>query len=140
MGEESIRNIILVILNAVFEGTATGETFNANGKTDIMLSYQGKVLFIAECKVFDGIKKHIDTIDQLVSYTAWRDTKSAIIVFNRNKNMSKVVKKVKNSIEEHKLFKKVLDEGESSVLSLFGHKDDINRELYLSTMIYDLPK
>ncbi len=139
MGEESIRNIILVILNAAFEGTVTGETFNTKGKTDIMLSYKGKVLFIAECKIFGGKKKHNSTIDQLLSYTSWRDTKSAIIVFNRNKGTTDVVEKVKESTIQHNLYKKTLSQGESSILALYGHSEDRNRELYISTMVYDLP-
>ena len=50
MQEVDIRTIILVLLNAFYEGTATGETFNGSGKTDILLRHEDKNLFIAECK------------------------------------------------------------------------------------------
>jgi hypothetical protein len=36
MGEEDLRHQFLVPLNAQFEGAATGETFNFEGKTDIL--------------------------------------------------------------------------------------------------------
>jgi hypothetical protein len=31
-----------------------------------------------------------DTIAQLLGYVSWRDTKTAIVIFNRNKNFSRV--------------------------------------------------
>jgi hypothetical protein len=37
MGEEDLRTHFLVQLNGVYEGQATGETFNFEGKTDILI-------------------------------------------------------------------------------------------------------
>jgi hypothetical protein len=65
-------------LNGVFEGQATGETFNFQGKTDILIRAQGKNIFIAECKFWKGEKVFLETIDQLLSYLSWRDSKAAI--------------------------------------------------------------
>lgn len=50
MGEEDIRTHILVSLNAQYEGGATAETFNSQGKTDILIRVKGRNIFIAECK------------------------------------------------------------------------------------------
>jgi hypothetical protein len=36
MGEEEIRNLLLIGLNSHFEGQAAGEVFNNTGKTDIL--------------------------------------------------------------------------------------------------------
>ena len=85
MGEEDIRQHFLVQLNGQYEGKATGETFNAEGKTDILVRHEGRNIFIAECKFWRGDKGYTDTIDQLLGYLSWRDTKAAIIIFNRNK-------------------------------------------------------
>ena len=41
MGEEALRQHYLVQLNGHFEGQATGETFNASGKTDILVRIDG---------------------------------------------------------------------------------------------------
>jgi hypothetical protein len=49
MGEEDIRQHFLVQLNGQFEGAASGETFNYEGKTDILVRVDGKNIFIAEC-------------------------------------------------------------------------------------------
>lgn len=39
--EEDLRDIVLTFLQPRFEGSATGETFNKGGKTDILLRYEG---------------------------------------------------------------------------------------------------
>jgi hypothetical protein len=88
MGEEDIRQHYLVQLNGHFEGQATGETFNHQGKTDILIRVNGKNIFVAECKFWRGEKQFLETI---LSYLSWRDTKAAIILFNRNKDFSQVL-------------------------------------------------
>ena len=50
MGEEDLRTHFLVHLNGHYEGQATGETFNYEGKTDILIRAGGRNIFIAECK------------------------------------------------------------------------------------------
>lgn len=54
MGEEDLRQHFLVQLNGQYEGQATGETFNYEGKTDILIRADGKNIFIAECKFWTG--------------------------------------------------------------------------------------
>lgn len=46
--EESLRTHFLVQLNGHFSGDATGETFNYEGKTDILIKVDGKNIFIGE--------------------------------------------------------------------------------------------
>jgi len=75
MGEEDLRTHFLVQLNGQYEGQATGETFNYEGKTDILIRVDGKNVFIAECKFWRGPKALKSTIDQLLGYLSWRDTK-----------------------------------------------------------------
>jgi len=65
MGEEDLRNHFLMALNAQFEGAATGETFNLSGKTDILLRYENRNIFIAECKFWEGISSFEKALDQL---------------------------------------------------------------------------
>ena len=70
MGEEDLRTHFLVQLNGQYEGRATGETFNYQGKTDILIREEAKNVFIAECKFWGGEKHFLETIDQLLSYLA----------------------------------------------------------------------
>lgn len=50
MGEEAIRTVLLVALNGHYEGQASGETFNFEGQTNILIRSEGRSVFIGECK------------------------------------------------------------------------------------------
>ncbi len=141
MDEESLRTHFLVQLNGHFEGAATGETFNYSGKTDILIRVDGKNVFIGECKFWCGQKVLSETIDQLLGYSSWRDTKTAIIIFSKNKNFSAVIDSITPAVEAHKNFKHSLgQQSETSFRYVMAHKDDPNRELTLSVLAFDVPK
>lgn len=140
MAEEDLRNQFLIVLNTHYEGQATGETFNAGGKTDILVRSKDRSIFIAECKIWRGKKSLLDAVDQLLSYTTWRDTKTAVVIFNRNRNVSQVVAKVPLAMEEHPQFKRPLQTGlEGGYRCLMSHEDDPNRELVLTVLVIDIP-
>lgn len=140
MGEEALRSHFLVQLNGHFEGQATGETFNYQGKTDILIRSEGKNIFIAECKFWGGPKKLIETIDQLLGYSSWRDTKVAVVVFNRNKGFSSVLQTIDKTAVAHPNFKrKVRQLSETAFQYIFAHRDDANRELLLTILAFDVP-
>lgn len=101
MGEEDLRTHFLVQLNAQYEGRATGETFNFQGKTDILIRVDGRNVFVAECKFWGGEKQFLETIDQLLSYLSWRDTKAAVLIFNRNVNFSEVLREITENSVKH---------------------------------------
>ena len=141
MNEESLRTHFLVQLNGHYEGQATGETFNYEGKTDILIRSEGKNIFIAECKYWGGSKTLTAAIDQLLGYSSWRDTKVAVIVFNRNKDFTNVLKSIKSTTKEHPNYKRELDpRSETSFRFIFSHRDDRNREMTLTVMAFDVPK
>lgn len=145
MWEENLRFQFLVQLNGQYEGLATGETFNFDGKTDILIRYEGKNIFIAECKFWRGEKELVKTIDQLLGYTSWRDTKTAIILFNKNKEFSSVLEKIDpvvtshpSFVKKHKLSSDKLQE--ETIFSYFFHQpDDKKRELLLTVMVFNIP-
>jgi len=140
MGEEDLRTHFLVQLNAQYEGRATGETFNFQGKTDILIREGGKNVFIAECKFWGGEKQFLETIDQLLSYLSWRDTKTAILIFNRNAKFSEVVNKIFESTPKHKCYKRITGKlDESTSRYVFHQPADPNRELILTVMAFDIP-
>ena len=56
MGEEARRRVILDALNTHYQGAGSAEAFNFGGKTDILITYEGRSLFIAECKFWSGPK------------------------------------------------------------------------------------
>ena len=140
MDEEALRSHFLVQLNGHYEGHATGETFNYEGKTDILIRVAGRNIFIAECKYWDGPTKFSNTIDQLLRYVSWRDTKTAIIVFNRNKTFTRVVEAIPDAAKAHPNFKRQLkDDKEGEFRYVFSHRDDQNREMLLAVLAFDVP-
>jgi len=141
MGEEDLRTHFLVQLNGQFEGRATGETFNYQGKTDILIREEGKNVFIAECKFWDGEKAYSGTLDQLLSYLSWRDTKAAALIFNRNVNFSEVVQKIADITPEHTQYKRSIGKlDETSYRFVFGQPNDPAREVIVTVMAFDIPR
>jgi hypothetical protein len=139
--EESLRTHFLVQLNGHFAGDATGETFNFEGKTDILIKASGRNIFIGECKFWTGEKGYIETLDQVLSYLSWRDTKAAVLMFSRNKDFSGVLEKIMSSTPKHPNFKKLIRQrSETSWTYLFGHKDDGNREISITVQAYNVPE
>jgi hypothetical protein len=140
MGEEDIRQHYLVQLNGHFEGAATGETFNHQGKTDILIRVDGRNIFIAECKFWHGEKQFTETADQILSYLSWRDTKAAIILFNRNKDFSQVLTKMRKAMATHPHRKHgPKDESETRFRYVFGNPSDHSREIVLTVLAFNLP-
>ncbi|MFH0848645.1 MAG: hypothetical protein V1857_04010, partial [archaeon] len=145
LGEEEIRDHFLMHLNGHYEGKATGETFNCTGKTDILIRHEDKNAFIAECKFWQGEKKLTETVDQLLSYTSWRDTKTAVLLFNRNLDFTAVVNKIDPVMRSHGCFKQVHKlrsnrlKNETTFSYVFHQPGDTNRELILTVMAFTIP-
>lgn len=141
MGEEDLRQHFLVQLNGQYEGQATGETFNYEGKTDILIRVDGRNIFIAECKFWKGPGVYLDTIDQILGYLSWRDTKTAIILFNRNKDFSAVLAKIPETTKSHSNFKREIDwSSETGFRYIFHQRDDKNREVIVTVIAFDVPE
>ena len=141
LGEEGIRQHFLMQLNGSFQGAASGETFNYTGKTDILIRIDGKNIFIAECKFWGGEKAFLETIDQLLGYLSWRDTKTAVVIFNRNKDFSAVLKTMMEATDKHPHKKRGPEkESETRFRYVFGSPSDHSREVVLTVMAFDVPK
>jgi hypothetical protein len=102
MGETELRDVILGMLNAVFKGGATGESFVKKGKTDIhlKLDIEGDVLS-SECKFWEGEKLYKTTIDQHFDYLTWKQNYAIQITFSRNKGFSDVINNAIKAAKEH---------------------------------------
>ena len=141
LSEEHIRDHLLVSLNGHFKGSATGETFSGLGKTDILIREQGADAFIAECKFWSGRASLYKAIDQLLGYATWRDTKTALILFSRNKDFSAVLQKIREHIPEHPNCKHEVKRaaGSGVIRYVFGQKNDESRELHLTVLAFSIP-
>ena len=140
MKEEDLRSHFLVHLNGHYEGSATGETFNFEGKTDILVKSEGRNVFIAECKFWNGPKVLGDTVDQLLGYTSWRDTKTAVLLFNRKRALSTVLDKIAPTVAAHPNYVRELEFGdETSFRFVMKHRDDADRHLTMTVLVFELP-
>ena len=139
--EEDLRWQFLVQLNGQYEGRATGETFNYKGDTDILIREQDRNVFIGEGKVWKGAASLTGAIDQILDrYLHWRDTKTAILLFNRNKNFSDVLTQVQPIVESHVCFKRTVGQtSETEWRFVFRNRSDANREIHLSILAFDIP-
>lgn len=99
--ENDYRNILLVGLNNVFQGKATGETFNSSGKSDIYLHIDKGNILVCECKIWVGQKKYGETIDQLLGYLTWRQNYGIMITFVKNKSLTNVLTEAEGAIRAH---------------------------------------
>ena len=141
MKEEDLRTHFLVQLNGTFQGKASGETFNYTGKTDILISDAGKSMFIAECKFWTGPAGFTDTINQLLGYLCWRDTKAAIVLFNKEKNFSAVLDQIPGLCSGHVCYEKTISQPSvSSFRFLFHSPQDRNRKIHLAVLAFDVPR
>lgn len=142
--EEGLRDQFLFILETRYEGiTATGETFNRNGKTDILVKYKdGTNIFVAECKIWKGIEEFNRAINQLFeNYLTWRDSKTALIIFVKNKDMSNVIRTIRENILNHRYFKKLKGEsGETSFSYEMALPQDLDKAVYLQVIAFHFDK
>jgi hypothetical protein len=139
--EETLRDHILMMLDPHFEmGGASGETFNKAGKTDILMRYDSSVVFVAECKFWHGEKGYLATIDQLLSYLTWRDTKAAVIMFVKQKDFSTILGKIMTETGKHPNFLGFTNKADENWFNFRFHiNDDPNREVKLAVLLYHIP-
>ncbi len=139
LSEEDLRQHILVQLNGHYLGSVTAETFNFEGKTDLLIRHEGRNVFIGECKFWTGPVGLGKTIDQLLGYTQWRDTKTAVILFNRNQNFTQVLAEVPRVVEAHPSYRQTLDyPSETGFRYIMHNRDDPNRELTMTVLVFDV--
>ena len=141
--EEGLRDHFLTNLTGRYEKTtATGETFNKAGKTDILLKDDmGNNLFIAECKWWKGAGIFHPTINQLFdNYITWRDTKVAIIFFVDNKDFSNVLGQIEDEAKKHQYYVQYLGVKDKSNFSfVFRQKDDVDNNVQVEIMFFHFP-
>jgi hypothetical protein len=139
--EEGLRDQFLFILETRYESvTATGETFNKKGKTDIILKYSedSSNVFVAECKFWKGASEFHKAINQLFDrYLTWRDSKVALIFFVTSKDFSKIISTADEECEKHEYFvSRVGKNGESSFSYKFRLSNDEDKGVFMELILF----
>ncbi len=126
-------------MNTHYQGTATGETFNKRGKTDIYIPFDNKFGYIGECKIWHGIKKFNEAIEQLFSYMTWRDTKTSLIIFNKDaKDFKKILETVNEDLMSNKLCENSVKTKDNEWQCVFKKYGDSEERIKMNICIYDL--
>ncbi len=74
-------------------------------------------------------------------FRAWRDTKTSILIFNRNKETTNVLSQIPDLIKRHSNYKKDFQKiSETDFRFILRSKDDTDREIINTLMVFDIPK
>lgn len=137
--EEALRDLCLMTLAPHFE-SATGETFNKGGKTDILIRHEKKNVFAAECTFWKGMKAFSEKIDQALGYLTWRDSKAAILCFVRNKELAPVLEEIEQRTPEHSYCVKYHGKKKDSWFTFEFHlPEDRTRAVHLAVQCFHFP-
>jgi len=142
--EEDLRDIFLLFLETRYEATSgVGEAFNKKGKTDILLKYSkdGSNLFVAECKFWKGKKSLLNAIDQLLSYLTHRDSKTALMIFVDQKQLTNVVETSEEEIKSHPNYSgRVKSFDNTSITYEMTLPQDSEKKIEMELMFFHFPK
>jgi hypothetical protein len=138
MREEVLRELVLVILNNQF-GPAVGELFSRSGKTDITIVQAKGPVFVAECKIWKGDAAFREAIDQLLGYLVWRDSKAALVLFVRNKDVTGVILKAEALVRKHDRYKREGPRSGDRPVFVLHHEGDVNREIEIALIVVPIP-
>lgn len=138
MDEEALRNTLLASLNATFKGAAVGEAFRNKGKTDICIEQENRAAFVAECKMWKGRHGIKDAIKQLDGYLTWRDCKTALIYFSRNKNFMDVLTSMKEELKSLDSIKSLKENDKNEFDCLAFSETNPGQKIQIRVLVFNL--
>jgi hypothetical protein len=79
-------------------------------------------------------------IDQVLDYASWRDTKTAILLFNRGHDFSTVLSKIVPIIQKHGAYVRNIEvDGRTEKSFILKSPKDSSQELTLTVLAFNLP-
>jgi hypothetical protein len=138
--EETLRDQFMIALEPLFEASTTSETFNKSGKTDILMRHDGRNIFVAECKIWHGQQQHQETIDQILRYLTWRDSKAAIMYFVKGRQILSPLSHIEMTTGSHPNYVRFANKRDESWFNyLFHLPGDRQRHLRLAVLCFHFP-
>jgi hypothetical protein len=138
MGEEDLRHVVLLPLADRYHGQATAETFNSEGKADVVLRWDGKNIFVGEMKIWSGETEFLRAIDQLFGYATWRDVGLALIVFVKQKGVASVIETAQSALEDQDYFIEINSEIDGGFRATIKHPREADISARLSVLFVHL--
>jgi hypothetical protein len=138
--EEILRDFLLTTLCTHYPNS-TGETFNKEGRTDILVRHEGKNIFVAECKFWAGVKMFHKTIDQVLGYLTWRESKAAIVCFVLNNEFGPALEQIMTGTPRHPCFIRLESKKDEDWMQFeFRLPSDPTRNLHLAVLCFHFPR
>jgi hypothetical protein len=110
------------------------------GSERLLLRVDGRVVFIAECMFWDGPSTLVDAITRVLSYGSWHDTKAAVLIFDRGRDLVAVQPKVSDAVRSHRAYVRDMPYDSANGLRfLLRHPDDVQREVTLTVITFQMP-
>jgi hypothetical protein len=110
MGEEALRQVVLTALNTRFDSSTSAEAYRGNGKTDLLVRIDNRVVYVGECKIWSGPAALHEALDQLLGYGTWRDSGLGLIIFVRSVRFTRGVARTREALATHEQFRGWADE------------------------------
>jgi len=99
------------------------------------------VIFIAECKFWGGEKVLLETMDQLLGYLTWRDSKAGILIFSKNAGFTAVLAQIKDVVGRHPNFVRHLPySAETGFRFVLRNQSDAGREHVVTLLAFHILK
>jgi hypothetical protein len=101
--EDLLRSLLVLFLGAKLPEPYLfiPEEFHGQGKVDIAVHWNHRLIGIIECKVWHSEPKFRDGIDQALSYLTAVDTRAAYVVFIRRQEVTPIVTTLKKAMLDH---------------------------------------
>ena len=137
--EPVLRDVILAMLNSVFEGSATGETFSGSGKNDIHIQFSGYDSLSIECKYWDGVETLDSALNQLFSFNTPNEGFGIIVMFSTRSDFDDILEKTKVFLKNHPTnTSKSLDLSHHYLISKHHHPQIEGHKFTVHTIIFNL--
>ena len=90
--------------------------------------------------MWGGEEDLVKKLNQLLGYVNWRDSKTALVVFNRNRNLTSVVAKMRQTLSKQPQCVRSLEyANETGARFLYRRLDDGDKTFHLTCLVFDVP-
>ena len=140
--EEDFRNILFAMLEYRYESTSsTGETFYPEGNSSISIrSEDDTSIFLVDCRIWNGKKRYLDSLEQLLKGLLWNESKAILIHFVDRKDFVNVIATVQ---DETKNLSYCIEQtnvsNETSFSFLFKLPENRNKWALVEVMLFHIP-
>ena len=140
--EEDFRNVLFAMLEYRYQSTSsTGETFYPEGNSSISIrSEDDTSIFVLDCRIWNGKKRYLDSLEQLLKGLLWNESKAILIQFVDRKDFTNVVATVQ---DETKSLSYCIEQtnvtNETSFSFLFKLPENRNKIAMVEVMLFHTP-